>query len=86
LFVFFATQEAKTLTTDPGENETSENLVSACSGSNTRGACVFSHFFRSLIILSSIAAPGISAKPHDDNVRYFDVIITGPSSTPYQSE
>ena len=29
-------------------------------------------------------APGISAKPHDDNIRYFDVIIAGPDNTPYQ--
>lgn len=27
---------------------------------------------------------GISATPHEDNLRYFDVIITGPDSSPYQ--
>jgi len=29
-------------------------------------------------------APGISAAPHNDNLRYFDVIITGPSQSPYE--
>ncbi|KAJ3234170.1 Ubiquitin-conjugating enzyme 13 [Chytriomyces hyalinus] len=28
--------------------------------------------------------PGISATPHDDNLRYFDVIISGPSSSPFE--
>jgi ubiquitin-conjugating enzyme E2 N len=28
---------------------------------------------------------GISAKPHDDNLRYFDVTIDGPSQSPYES-
>ncbi len=30
------------------------------------------------------AAPGISATPHEDNLRYFDVIIAGPASSPYE--
>jgi ubiquitin-conjugating enzyme E2 N len=28
--------------------------------------------------------PGISAVPHEDNLRYFDVTITGPESSPYE--
>ncbi|PHH83592.1 hypothetical protein CDD82_6620 [Ophiocordyceps australis] len=28
--------------------------------------------------------PGISAVPHDDNLRYFDVTIHGPSQSPYE--
>ncbi|KAJ1564039.1 ubiquitin-conjugating enzyme E2 N, partial [Nowakowskiella sp. JEL0078] len=28
--------------------------------------------------------PGISAVPHEDNLRYFDVIIAGPSSSPFE--
>jgi len=28
--------------------------------------------------------PGISAVPHADNLRYFDVSIEGPSSTPFE--
>ncbi|CAK7221979.1 Ubiquitin-conjugating enzyme E2 35 [Sporothrix curviconia] len=28
--------------------------------------------------------PGISAVPHDDNLRYFDVEIYGPSQSPYE--
>mmetsp|Transcript_43910 Transcript_43910/g.61709 ORF Transcript_43910/g.61709 Transcript_43910/m.61709 type:complete len:155 (+) Transcript_43910:85-549(+) len=29
-------------------------------------------------------APGISAKPHEENLRYFDVAIAGPQSSPYE--
>ncbi|KAJ3276374.1 FACT complex subunit spt16 [Terramyces sp. JEL0728] len=28
-------------------------------------------------------APGIQAIPHEDNLRYFDVVISGPASTPF---
>lgn len=31
-------------------------------------------------------APGISASPHDDNLRYFDVTIEGPDGSPFQRE
>lgn len=27
---------------------------------------------------------GISAVPHDDNLRYFDVVLEGPQGTPYE--
>lgn len=30
-------------------------------------------------------APGITATPHDDNLRYFDVTIQGPDGSPFQS-
>ena len=29
-------------------------------------------------------APGISASPHEDNLRYFDVMIQGPVGSPYE--
>lgn len=29
-------------------------------------------------------APGISAVPHDDNLRYFNVAITGPEGSPFE--
>eukprot|EP01024_Parvocaulis_polyphysoides_P017444 TRINITY_DN17701_c0_g1_i1.p3 TRINITY_DN17701_c0_g1~~TRINITY_DN17701_c0_g1_i1.p3 ORF type:complete len:154 (-),score=12.90 TRINITY_DN17701_c0_g1_i1:343-804(-) len=29
-------------------------------------------------------APGISASPQEDNIRYFSVIILGPQQSPYQ--
>ena len=29
-------------------------------------------------------APGISASPSEDNLRYFHVIILGPSQSPYE--
>merc|ERR1719197_2169610 len=34
--------------------------------------------------LVSEPAPGISATPYKDNLRYFNVIISGPSSSPYE--
>ncbi|KAI0666383.1 ubiquitin-conjugating enzyme/RWD-like protein [Trametes maxima] len=30
-------------------------------------------------------APGITASPHDDNLRYFDVTIQGPDGSPFQN-
>jgi hypothetical protein len=30
--------------------------------------------------------PGISAVPHDDNLRYFDVLISGPEGSPFEGE
>jgi ubiquitin-conjugating enzyme E2 N len=29
-------------------------------------------------------APGISATPHEENLRYFDVIIAGPGQSPFE--
>jgi ubiquitin-conjugating enzyme E2 N len=29
--------------------------------------------------------PGISATPHEDNLRHFAVIITGPATSPYEN-
>ncbi|PVH99236.1 ubiquitin-conjugating enzyme [Periconia macrospinosa] len=34
--------------------------------------------------LTKEPVPGISAVPHDDNLRYFDVTIDGPSQSPYE--
>ncbi|KAK9908470.1 hypothetical protein WJX75_008412 [Coccomyxa subellipsoidea] len=34
--------------------------------------------------LMSEPAPGISASPCEDNLRYFNVIILGPQNTPYE--
>lgn len=33
---------------------------------------------------SLYSVQGISATPHDDNLRYFDVTIDGPSQSPYE--
>ncbi|QRV78416.1 ubiquitin-conjugating enzyme [Ceratobasidium sp. AG-Ba] len=33
--------------------------------------------------LNADPAPGISAAPHEDNLRYFDVTITGPDGSPF---
>eukprot|EP00297_Palpitomonas_bilix_P018600 CAMPEP_0113889340 /NCGR_PEP_ID=MMETSP0780_2-20120614/13430_1 /TAXON_ID=652834 /ORGANISM="Palpitomonas bilix" /LENGTH=149 /DNA_ID=CAMNT_0000878403 /DNA_START=31 /DNA_END=480 /DNA_ORIENTATION=+ /assembly_acc=CAM_ASM_000599 len=29
-------------------------------------------------------APGITASPHEENLRYFNVVIAGPSQSPYE--
>lgn len=34
--------------------------------------------------LVSDPVPGINAAPHEDNLRYFDVKIDGPSQSPYE--
>jgi len=34
--------------------------------------------------LLSEPAPGISATPYEDNLRYFNVIIAGPAQSPYE--
>ncbi|MCO5565441.1 hypothetical protein L7F22_019114 [Adiantum nelumboides] len=31
-------------------------------------------------------APGIIATPHEDNLRYFDVVISGPSQSPFEGK
>jgi hypothetical protein len=31
-------------------------------------------------------APGIQAVPHEDNLRYFDVMINGPGQSPFEGE
>ncbi len=31
-----------------------------------------------------MAAPGINASPSEDNLRYFNVMIVGPSQSPYE--
>ncbi|SGZ24501.1 BQ5605_C023g09728 [Microbotryum silenes-dioicae] len=30
--------------------------------------------------------PGISAVPHDDNLRYFDVLVSGPEGSPFEGQ
>jgi ubiquitin-protein ligase len=33
-----------------------------------------------------VAAPGISASPSEENMRYFNVMILGPAQSPYEGE
>lgn len=40
----------------------------------------------SRLINTPCSVPGISAVPHEDNLRYFDVTIDGPSQSPYESK
>ncbi|KAJ9071264.1 Ubiquitin-conjugating enzyme E2 35 [Entomophthora muscae] len=46
-------------------------------------------FFKSQLLrkierLMNDPAPGIDARPHEDNLRYFDVIINGPDQSPFE--
>lgn len=41
---------------------------------------------RGRLTLASASVPGISAVPHEDNLRYFDVKIHGPSQSPYEGQ
>lgn len=52
--------------------------------SHGRAVClsILDHHIRVLTISHSV--PGIEAIPHDDNLRYFDVKIHGPSQSPYE--
>lgn len=36
--------------------------------------------------LTTSSVPGISAVPHDDNLRYFDVKVHGPNQSPYEGQ
>ena len=38
------------------------------------------------LTLTNISVPGISAVPHEENLRYFDVKIHGPSQSPYEGQ
>ncbi|KAI4715372.1 ubiquitin-conjugating enzyme E2 35 [Aureobasidium sp. EXF-10727] len=45
---------------------------------------VLSHAITSHVLTTSDSVPGIEAIPHEDNLRYFDVKIHGPSQSPYE--
>lgn len=34
----------------------------------------------------SDSPPGISAAPNEENLRHFDVSVSGPESSPYEGE
>jgi hypothetical protein len=40
--------------------------------------------FAFLLLLLTRAAPGISASPSEENMRYFNVMILGPAQSPYE--
>jgi ubiquitin-protein ligase len=50
------------------------------------GKTTFLFFLGTSISHFRPTAPGISATPHDDNLRYFDVIIAGPAQSPYEGK
>lgn len=41
-------------------------------------------WFRVFVVWLPTAAPGISASPSEDNMRYFNVMILGPTQSPYE--
>ncbi|RZR93621.1 hypothetical protein BHM03_00022175 [Ensete ventricosum] len=50
--------------------------------SANRVICSISVF--DFISVSFVAAPGISASPSEENMRYFNVMILGPAQSPYE--
>ena len=46
----------------------------------------FAYFNQETERLVADPAPGIIATPHEDNLRYFDVVISGPSQSPFEGE
>lgn len=48
--------------------------------------CVLCHPAALLFFFFFLQVPGISATPYEDNLRYFNVVITGPEQSPYESE
>ncbi|KAF8754676.1 hypothetical protein RHS01_05970 [Rhizoctonia solani] len=45
---------------------------------------VYSSWMQETERLAADPAPGISASPHEDNLRYFDVTIAGPGGSPFE--
>lgn len=37
-------------------------------------------------VVTPSSVPGITAVPHEENLRYFDVTVDGPSQSPYEGE
>lgn len=42
------------------------------------------HYDNRRIWFENVAVDGISAAPSEENLRYFNVIILGPESSPYE--
>ncbi|GJM99100.1 hypothetical protein PR202_ga16168 [Eleusine coracana subsp. coracana] len=61
---------------------------------SSRISTSFNFIFANLVIcvlqetqrLLSEPAPGINASPLEENMRYFNVMILGPSQSPYEGE
>ena len=54
-----------------------EGLIVVCKGRSTHQS------IQETERLGADPAPGITASPHDDNLRYFDVTIQGPEGSPF---
>jgi hypothetical protein len=52
--------------------------------SHGRAVCLSILYRHVHVLTPSDSVPGIEAIPHDDNLRYFDVKIHGPSQSPYE--
>lgn len=72
-----AVQETQRLLSEPGEWFCSCCCELACD------ECCWCPELTTLF-RAFYAAPGISASPSEDNLRYFNVLILGPSQSPYE--
>ena len=50
----------------------------------SRGTWTGARVFQETQRLSAEPVPGISATPYEDNLRYFNVAIAGPSDSPFE--
>lgn len=52
--------------------------------SHGRAVCLSIPDYHNHVLTRCDSVPGIEAIPHEDNLRYFDVKIHGPSQSPYE--
>lgn len=60
------------------------SLGASHSPFQTMASLVASLKVTSMLLLFPFAAPGISASPAEDNLRHFNVMILGPTQSPYE--
>lgn len=67
-----------------GSSEKNSKGDGALDGRAVSMIYISGHSSLNLRLSAPTRVPGISAVPHEDNLRYFDVTIDGPSQSPYE--
>jgi hypothetical protein len=68
----------------PAQHGSSQAYHQGDGASHGRAVGLFTPDHQIHVLTTSDSVPGIEAIPHDDNLRYFDVKIHGPSQSPYE--
>lgn len=68
----------------PSRHGSSQAYHQRDRASHGRAVCLCIPDSRSHALTMRHSVPGIEAVPHEDNLRYFDVKIHGPSQSPYE--